>query len=112
MTNKTKPNHETSDLGDDLVIIKITQRTSGGGAWVRGTICGHLFDALVFQVHAANPEWEIGQSRISKLWIQRQADNKTVYNWDRGLDAAPANKKVKAIVDFLAAGLAEHTYGK
>jgi hypothetical protein len=26
-------------------------------------------DALVFPEHADNPEWEIGDSRISKLWV-------------------------------------------
>ena len=59
------------ELGDDLRITKTTRRASGGGTWVCGTIAGHRFDALVFPEHAENPEWEIGDSRISKLWVQR-----------------------------------------
>ena len=54
----------------------------------------------------------IGDSRISKLWIQRLADKKQVYNWDRGIDQVPANATVAAIVSFLCDGLAESTYGK
>ena len=52
----------------------------------------------------------MGQSRISKLWIRREADKQTVCNFDRGWDIRPTTKTAAAIVDFLAAGLAEHTY--
>jgi hypothetical protein len=64
---------ETNDLelGDDLTIAKTTRRASGGGTWVVGTIAGHRFDALLFHEHAENPENEIGDSRISKLWVAR-----------------------------------------
>ena len=107
----TKPAAAELDLGFDLEITKTSRRASGAGTWVSGTIHGHRFDALVFPEHADNPDYEIGDSRISKLWIERLADRKTVYNWDRGLDQKPADKTVAAIVDFLCAGLAEHTYG-
>jgi hypothetical protein len=109
---KRNPAPTNLDLGDDLVITKTTRRHSGGGTWVSGTIHGHRFEALVFPEHAENPEWEISDSRISKLWIQRRADKVNVYNWDRGADLPPADATVAAIVDFLCAGLAEHTYGK
>ncbi len=100
------------DLGDDLAITKTSRRASGGGTWVSGAIAGHRFDALVFPEHAENPEWELGDSRISKLWVQRQDDRATVFNWDRGLDQAAANDLAQAIVDFLCGGLAEHTYAE
>jgi hypothetical protein len=100
------------DLGDDLRITKTTRRASGGGTWVCGTIAGHRFDALVFPEHADNREWELGDSRISKLWVQRLADKQTVFNWDRGLDQAAVSDLAQAIVDFLAAGLADHVYTK
>lgn len=106
----TSTSHQ--NLGDDLVITNTTRRISGAGTWVRGTIHGHRFDALVFPEHADNPAWEIGDSRISKLWLQRQADKVTVYNWDRGQDLPAADQTAAAIVGFLCAGLAEHTYGK
>lgn len=108
----TNDNNDDLDLGDDLVITKTTRRHTVGGTWVSGTIHGHRFDALVFPEHAEVPEYEIGDSRISKLWLQRQADKVTVYNWDRGQDVPAADRVAAAIVDFLCAGLAEHTYGK
>jgi len=52
----------------------------------------------------------LGDSRISKLWLQRIADKTTVVNFDRGWDHRPANAAAVAIVDFLAAGLAELVY--
>lgn len=104
-------NHENLDLGDDLMITKTTRRNSGGGTWVSGTIHGHRFEALVFPQHAENPEWEISDSRISKLWLARLADKVAVYSWDRGADRPAAGATAAAIVDFLCGGLAEHTYG-
>jgi hypothetical protein len=108
----TNANNDDLDLGHDLEITKTTRRNTVGGTWVSGTIHGHRFDALVFPEHAEVPEYEIDDSRISKLWLQRQADKVTVYNWDRGQDVPAADKTAAAIVDFLCAGLAEHTYGK
>ena len=67
---------------------------------------GHRFDALVFPEHAENPDWELGQSRISKLWVQRLSDKKTVFHWDRGMDVPAVDQMASAVVDFLAAGLA------
>lgn len=100
------------DIGDDLAIAKVSRRAAGRGTWVRGTIAGHRFDALVFSQHAENAEWELGDSRISKLWLKRLADHQTVFNWDRGPDIAAADPMTQAIVDFLAAGLADHTYAE
>jgi hypothetical protein len=73
-------------------------------------MAGHRFDALVFPEHAANPEYELGESRISKLWVQRLADKRTVFNWDRGADVSAADETAQAIVDFLAEGLADHIF--
>jgi len=100
------------DIGDDLEITKITRRASGGGTWVIGKLHGHRFDALVFPEHAECPDYEMDESRISKLWIRREADKRVVCNFDRGWDVRPTTKTAAAIADFLAAGLAEHTYGK
>lgn len=102
---------QNSDLGDDLVITKTSRRAAAAGTWVSGTVAGHRFDALVFPEHAEIPEYEIDDSRISKLWVQRRADRQTVYNWDRGLDQPATDATTQAIVDFLSAGLAEHIYG-
>ena len=100
------------EIGDDLVITKTTRRASGAGTWVIGTTNGHLFNALVFPEHAENPDYELGDSRISKLWLKRLSDERTVCNFDRGWDVRPTTKLAAAIVDFLAAGLAEHTYAE
>ncbi|MGE0609948.1 MAG: hypothetical protein AB7O62_22855 [Pirellulales bacterium] len=99
------------EVGDDLEITKVTRRAAGNGTWVCGRLNGHRFDALVFPAHAENREWEIGDSQISKLWVQRLADKQTVFNWDRGRDVPAADAVATAIVDFLAAGLADLAYG-
>jgi hypothetical protein len=98
------------DVGHDLQITQITRRAAGAGTWVWGTLSGHRFEALVFPDHAANPAWEIGESRISKLWIQRLADKREVYSWDRGADVPAADSLVECIVDFLVGGLADFVY--
>jgi hypothetical protein len=99
-------------VGDDLHITKVTRRAGGGGTWVCGRLAGHRFDALVFPEHAENREWELGDSRISKLWVQRLADRREVFNWDRGADVPAVDATAQAIVDFLAAGLADHIHAK
>ena len=76
------------EIGDDLQVAKVTRRAAASGTWVRGTIAGYRFDALVFAEHAADPDWELGESRISKLWVKRLANRKIVFNWDRGQDVA------------------------
>ena len=103
-------NHDDLDVGHDLEITKSRRRVSGGGTWVCGTMSGHRFDALVFPEHADCPDWEIGDSRISKLFIQRLVDKQTVFNWDRGADVPAADDLVACMVDFLAGGLADHIY--
>lgn len=116
-TNRKRKNNDDAmtdalDIGDDLRITKTTRRASGAGTWVIGTIAGHKFNALVFPEHADSPDFELGDSRISKLWVQRLDDKFTVANFDRGWDTHPTTKVARTIVDFLAAGLAEHTYNK
>src|SRR5665648_472780 len=108
----TKDDDQTNDLdlGDDLRITKTTRRAAGAGTWVIGTVSEHRFNALVFPEHAECPDYELGDSRISKLWLQRLADKKCVANFDRGWDIRPTTKIAQAVVDFLAAGLAEHIY--
>lgn len=113
MTTNAKTNDgiDASEVLDTLEIKKVQRRTSAGGAWVRGTIAGHRFDALVFPEPATNREWEVGgDSRISKLWVERMSDRATVYNCDRGADVEPATEMAGVIVDLLAAGLAETIY--
>ena len=105
---KTNDGIDASQVLDTLVIKKVQRRTSAGGAWVVGTIDGHRFDALVFPEPAANREWEVGgDSRISKLWVQRISDQTQVYNWDRGADIEPQTALADVIVGLLAAGLAD-----
>src|SRR4051794_22023178 len=105
------------DIGDDLEITKTSRRAAGNGTWVCGKLHGHKFEALVFPEHAECESYEIGGngpdgSKISKLWIRRLADRQTVFSWDRGADVPAADATVQAIVDFLCAGLADHTYAE
>ncbi len=112
-TNRKRATRQAApEMGDDLRITKTSRRASGAGTWVIGTVAGHRFDALVFPEHADCPEFELGTSRISKLWVKRLADEKTVVNFDRGWDIRPVDATAAAIVDFLAAGLADLTYPK
>ena len=115
MTTNAKTNDgiDASEVLDTLVIKKVQRRTSAGGAWVVGTIGGHRFDALVFPEPATNREWEVGgDSRISKLWLQEHFTHAEVACFDRGWDRQPTTDAAKAIVGLLAAGLAEHIFGK
>ena len=102
----------TDDLGDDLKITKTDSSRQMGGTWVTGSIAGHSFQVLVFEDHAECEEYELGTSRISKLWLRRQADRQVVANFDRGWDLEPMTDAAREIVGFLAAGIAEHTFGK
>lgn len=97
-------------LGDDLRITDLTRRPVVGGFWVSGRIAGHCFQALIFPGHAEHAEWELGRSRISKLWVHRDHGS-VVFEWDRGPVVAAADAKAGAVVDFLAAGLAERVFG-
>lgn len=106
----TRKTYAPLDIGEDLEITKIEPRASAPGTWVKGTLDGHRFDALVFAEHAEVAEYELGRSKISKLWVQRIRDKKQVFHWDRGLDQKAANALAAAIVDFLCAGLADYVY--
>lgn len=100
------------DLADSLTFTKISHHDVGTGTWVTGTIADHKFNALVFPEHAESEAYELGMSRISKLWVQRLSEQKTVVNFDRGWDVQPADDLAKRITDFLAAGLADHVFAK
>jgi hypothetical protein len=101
------------DIGFDFEITKVSRQPSGGtGTWVSGKKNGHRFEALVFPEHAEVAEYELGDSRISKLWIQRLADRATLFNWDRGEDIPAKDEVAGAIADFLACGLADHIFGE
>jgi len=112
-TKQKNQNHARAnaiEIGDDLVIAQKTRRSAGAGTWVIGTVNGHRFDALTFPAHAECADYELGTSRISKLWLKGLDGGKTVANFDRGWDLRPTTKTAAAIVDFLAAGLAELVY--
>ncbi len=110
-TNAKNEVPDASEILATLRITKVQRRTSSGGAWVIGTISGHRFDALVFPQHAEREDFELGGSRISKLWLKQLDNQATVANFDRGRDVQPETPMARAIVDVLAAGLAEHVFG-
>ena len=100
------------DIGHDL---EITSSESRGmhvpGTWIRGTLHGHRFIALAFEKHAELGRNELGQSRMSKLWVRRDADCKIVCNFDRGWDVEPAGEAAE-IVAFLEIGLVDFVLGE
>lgn len=96
----------------NLQITKTTRQAAGSGTWVCGRVGQtYRFDALVFPEHAENPGYEIGSSRISKLWIWRTDNDRMVYGWDRGLDIDATTPEVRQVLDGLCATLARLTYG-
>ena len=95
------------DVGENLLITKTARRASGPGTWVCGSLNGYAFNALVFPEHAENKEFELGDSKISKLWLRRESDRQVVFNFDRGLDVSAQGDDVRAVLDFLCIGLAD-----
>ena len=102
----------TDDIADTLEITKTDCSRQMRGTCVTGLITGHMFQVLVFEDHAECEDYELGTSRISKLWLRRQADRQVVANFDRGWDFEPTTDEARQIVGFLAAGIAEHIFGK
>jgi hypothetical protein len=98
-------------FGDDLTFTRQARHGGVGGTWVIGLVAGHRFQALVFPAHAENSGYELGESQISKLWVQRLADGVVVFNFDRGLDVPAPDAQTRAVVDFLTDGLAERVFG-
>jgi hypothetical protein len=99
------------DFGDDLSFRTVNPHSSGG-TWVIGLVAGHRFQALVYPAHAENPDYELAESRISKLWVQRVSDGRVMFNWDRGADVPASDAAGSAVVDFLVAGLADHVFAE
>ena len=97
-------------FGDDLTFTR-QPRPAVGGTWVIGLVAGQRFQALVFEEHADDPTWELGASRISKLWVQRLADRTVVFNFDRGLDVPAQDAAARAVVQLLTAELADRVFG-
>jgi hypothetical protein len=99
------PMPDVFDITHDFLLTQIEQRDQVSGTWVKGNLAGYRFSALVFDQHVSNRDWELGESQISKLSIQRNQDHKVVYNWDRGLDIPATEPGVQTIVDSLTEGL-------
>ena len=96
----------------DIRITKTTGQRQVGGVWVTGLVNErYRFDALVFAEHAESKDFELEGSRISKLWIRDKQASKTVFNFDRGLDAPAADTDTQAVVEFLCEGLADLIHG-
>ena len=98
----------------DLTITRISNRNRAvGGSWVQGRINDeYRFDALVFADHAESEDYELGRSKISKLWIERLVDRRVMFNFDRGLDVPAVNTEVQVVVDFLCEGLSDLVFGQ
>lgn len=113
-TNDPKPTNDEIDEAMDLMatfqMTQVERRTSAGGAWVTGTIGGHRFEALVFAEHAECESYELRDTRISKLHLQRIADKAEVACFDRGWDREPTTSLAQTIVDLLGDGLAEAVF--
>ena len=107
----SSPETTAPAFGTDLTFTRQPGRPGVGGTWVIGLLAGHRFQALVFPEHADDPTYELGASRISKLWVQRVADRAVVFNFDRGLDLPAQGAQARAVVAFLAEYLAGRVFG-
>lgn len=107
------PEFDPADPGAMLDTLRITKRSrrGAGGTWVTGRIACHAFDALVFPGHAESESFELAGSRISKLGLRELRSGTEVAGFDRGWSTRPTTEAAKAIVDLLAAGLAELVFG-
>jgi len=110
MSENELANCDYFHIGDDLEITRTTRLVSGEGALVNGTIHGHQFAAMVFGDHANHSEWEIDNSRIVQLWIERLVDHQVMYCWERGLITDAGDRIATAIVEFLCDGLADYVF--
>lgn len=102
---------EVEKLLNSLSFRVKPRRTGCGGSWALGRIGDYRFEALVFPEHAAHPSFELGDSRISKLYIRRESGRTTVVNFDRGWDTRPASPELEMVVELLTDGLASAVYG-
>lgn len=73
------------------------------GRWLKGTIDGYEFFALVFQTGS---KYGINEGRISKLAVRHKPESLTevsqyIINYDRGWDIEPATEDHKLILDTL-----------
>ena len=84
------------------------------GKWAIGIVGNLQFQALVFPKHAVHKSFELGSSRISKLWIATMDDpagNRVeVFNFDRGHDVAAKTKDAKQAVRLLCKSVAKMVY--
>jgi len=77
-----------------------------------GTLNAHRFDALVFAEHAECPDYELGDSRISKLWLKRLDGGKDGGQLRPRLGHPPATKDRPGDRRFPGSRLAELVYDK
>ena len=73
------------------------------GRWLKGTIDGYEFFALIFQTGS---KYGINGGRISKLAVRHKLESLTevsryIINYDRGWDIEPATEEHKLILDTL-----------
>jgi hypothetical protein len=103
---------EAAEADFGVVDFSVEERPDSSRVWVRGTLDGYSFNALLYVAGTTNPAWQIGDSRISKLAVLRIADNEPVFNWDRGLEFEPADERAQRVVDWLVRYLAGRVFGE
>lgn len=92
-------------LAETLEITSVKDREYGNGTWVSGKVDGYKFQCLVFSDHAECEEYELNGTKISKLWIRRESDKATVFNFDRGIDVPAADGEVEQLIELIAEGV-------
>ena len=66
-----------------------------GTIWMAGGKVGYDYWAKHYE---EGSHFGIDGGKISKLLIRKHGESRDLYNYDRGLDQAPVNKEVEAVL--------------
>jgi len=111
-------------IGRDLQILELGRVAylcdpRRSGVCIAGTVSRNEFIADIFPKHPAITNWDIGESRISKLLVHNERT--CVFNWSRGKNqgvfveqgrevpmkelSSRETRQTRAVVEFLASGV-------
>jgi hypothetical protein len=94
----------------ELDIYYLEPPNPKGNCWAMGEVLGYRFAAKVYPLHALDPSFELGRSRISKLEIRRFENDRLMVNFQRGWDLRPDSEILERAVQILCERLAKEVF--